>query len=488
MADCCNHFSFTDDGDSFESWQGLRGPYYIPHLSADGVLSWTNTGSLPNPAPVDISGPPGSSVELRGPVPSVEDLPATAPSGELWLVGSASPYDGWFYNGASWENAGQIAVGPPGADGVSPEVTIAQISGGHSVTITDAEHPSGQTFDVMDGEDGADGKSAYESAQDGGYSGTEQQFYTELAEVGDKLDLSGGTMTGALNMGSHKITNVLAGTDDSDAVNLGQVSGMISTNTAYFRGSFATKAALLAVAWQTSDPSAAYYVTNNDYAIVEDDETQNDECWRYVYVSGTGWAAQYKINETPLTPAQIAALNSGATSTNISAIADKLDKTGDGKDVTVTFSAAASRTAIATGEKLSVLFGKILKWLSDLGTAAFRAATSSITSGSTDLIESGAVYTGLEGKAEAATYTGTLAAASWSGASAPYSQALTVNGLLASDTPTVDVVMSGTYSTDDARNSAWAAIYRAVTSADTLTVYASELPTVDLPIQIQCVR
>ena len=87
-----------------------------------------------------------------------------------------------------------------------------------------------------------------------------------------------------------------------------------------------------------------------------------------------------------------------------------------------------------------------------------------------------------------AKYTGTLAAASWSGNSAPYYQALTINGLLASDTPTVDVVMSGTYSTDDARNSAWAVIYRAVTSADTLTVYASELPTVDLPIQMQCVR
>jgi hypothetical protein len=48
--------------------------------------------------------------------------------------------------------------------------------------------------------------------------------------------------------------------------------------------------------------------------------------------------------------------------------------------------------------------------------------------------------------------------------------------------------MSGTYSTDEARKTAWAAIYRAVSSANTLTVYASELPTVDLPIQIQCVR
>lgn len=117
MADCCNHFSFTDDGDNFQSWQGLRGPYYTPHLSAEGVLSWTNTGNLPNPAPVDISGPPGSGVELRGPVASVADLPATAPSGELWLVGAASPYDGYFFNSGSWEDLGQIAVGPAGPQG-----------------------------------------------------------------------------------------------------------------------------------------------------------------------------------------------------------------------------------------------------------------------------------------------------------------------------------------------------------------------------------
>ncbi|MBR2582693.1 MAG: hypothetical protein IKD61_04805, partial [Oscillospiraceae bacterium] len=48
------------------------------------------------------------------------------------------------------------------------------------------------------------------------------------------------------------------------------------------------------------------------------------ECWRYVYVAGTGWAAQYRINESPLTTAQLAALNSGATAANIAAISEKL--------------------------------------------------------------------------------------------------------------------------------------------------------------------
>lgn len=44
--------------------------------------------------------------------------------------------------------------GPAGSDGVSPEVTITTITGGHRVIITDAEHPTGQSFDVMDGESG----------------------------------------------------------------------------------------------------------------------------------------------------------------------------------------------------------------------------------------------------------------------------------------------------------------------------------------------
>ena len=43
------------------------------------------------------------------------------------------------------------ATGATGADGVSPAVTITTITGGHTVTITDKDHPSGQSFNVMDG-------------------------------------------------------------------------------------------------------------------------------------------------------------------------------------------------------------------------------------------------------------------------------------------------------------------------------------------------
>ena len=46
-------------------------------------------------------------------------------------------------------------TGATGADGYSPAVAIGTITGGHTVTITDASHPTGQTFNVMDGAPGA---------------------------------------------------------------------------------------------------------------------------------------------------------------------------------------------------------------------------------------------------------------------------------------------------------------------------------------------
>ena len=104
-------------------------------------------------------------------------------------------------------------------------------------------------------------------------------------------------------------------------------------------------------------------------------------------------------------------------------------------------------------------------------------------------LENGAV-TGvkLASGAVSARYTGTLTASGWNGSSAPYSQTLGVTGLLASDRPILDLTLSGSYQSDMAREEDWAKIYRAVPTANTLTVYAREKPTVDLPLQILCIR
>lgn len=55
-----------------------------------------------------------------------------------------------------------------------------------------------------------------------------------------------------------------------------------------------------------------------------------------------------------------------------------LKKTGDSSETTATFEQAAARENVASGDKLSVLFGKIAKWFSDLKTVAFSGKSSDL--------------------------------------------------------------------------------------------------------------
>lgn len=60
-------------------------------------------------------------------------------------------------------------------------------------------------------------------------------------------------------------------------------------------------------------------------------------------------------------------------------ISGKLDKTGDASNTTVAFSAASARENVKTGEKLSVIVGKIAKWFADLKTVAFTGSYNDLT-------------------------------------------------------------------------------------------------------------
>ena len=95
--------------------------------------------------------------------------------------------------GQRGETGPQGPQGESGNDGFSPEVTIEEIEGGHSVTITDAEHPAGQTFNVMDGEDGASdaGDVTYDPSEsyDEGTVGAElTEQSQQIAELNDELN------------------------------------------------------------------------------------------------------------------------------------------------------------------------------------------------------------------------------------------------------------------------------------------------------------
>lgn len=67
MEECCDSFDMIEYVQSFDMGINfLLGPptpsevIFVPSVDADGWLSWTNDGGLPNPEPVNIKGPPGA--------------------------------------------------------------------------------------------------------------------------------------------------------------------------------------------------------------------------------------------------------------------------------------------------------------------------------------------------------------------------------------------------------------------------------------------
>lgn len=127
---------------------GEDGGYYKPSVSSSGVLSWQPSKSgMPSVPSSNIKGPQGE----RG------ATGATGPQGEAGAQGPAGPA------GADGETGPQ---GPAGKDGVSPTISVTKITGGHRVTITDANGT--KFFDVMDGAAGSgDGSGGGSPGADG---------------------------------------------------------------------------------------------------------------------------------------------------------------------------------------------------------------------------------------------------------------------------------------------------------------------------------
>ena len=105
----------------------------------------------------------------------------------------------WDPDAGAWLSTG---VKAQGEDGVSPAVTVTDIAGGHRIVITDKAHPSGQYFDVMDGQDGAPGQNGAD-----GYSPT-----VEVEEI------SGGHRITITDVNGSHTFDVMDGTGGGGAV------------------------------------------------------------------------------------------------------------------------------------------------------------------------------------------------------------------------------------------------------------------------------
>lgn len=166
---------------------------------------------------------------------------------------------------------------------------------------------------------------------------------------------------------------------------------------------------------------------------------------------------------------------------------------GDNNSTYALMTAAEATTGTATNAKLisaKVLHDKIeemLPTLSSLGVTA-TAAELNYIDGVTSNIQ-----TQLNGKAAAShthkvVYTATLTAAGWS-ASAPYTQTVTVSGLLAADEPFIRPVLSTTTATAIAQKEAAGCVDVITAAANSVTAKClTDKPAVDIPIRIVVIR
>ena len=171
--------------------------------------------------------------------------------------------------------------------------------------------------------------------------------YTDLNNKPTINDLTTTTQQDALNSGATttNITQIATNQADISTIN-GKIPSAASTSNqladkAFVNSSvsnmaanyvtsdaqgdnFATKAALLAGPYYYKGQS--YTLTNNDYALVESDETKENATTRYMY-DGAQWAFQYIVNNTPLTQAQLDAINSTITSSLVTSYSNHIADT-----------------------------------------------------------------------------------------------------------------------------------------------------------------
>lgn len=179
---------------------GVSGYTFLPNVSEEGIITWTNNGGLKNPDPRDITGPAGEQGEQGEPGPQGNDgfspIVTTREEDEYYVVtitdsthteemniqkgakgdkgdkgdtGAQGPQGDPGIQGPQGPKGDTGAQGPAGqngangADGFSPIITETATSTGYDITITDKTHTS--TLSLVNGAKGDKGDKGDTGAQ-----------------------------------------------------------------------------------------------------------------------------------------------------------------------------------------------------------------------------------------------------------------------------------------------------------------------------------
>lgn len=172
----------------------------------------------------------------------------------------------------------------------------------------------------------------------------------QLDAVNSGID---STKTAQITSNANSITSIESkipsqASDQNQLADKNFVNSSIATNTANFIGTFNSVAELEAYSGT---------LTNNDYAFVIGTDSDGNTIYnRYKYTTATtpaSWLFEYALNNSSFTAAQWAAINSGATSTNIAQIATNANNITSLQttklDATTAASTYATKTELTNG-------------------------------------------------------------------------------------------------------------------------------------------
>lgn len=181
---------------------------------------------------------------------------------------------------------------------------------------------------------------------------------------------------------------------------------------------------------------------------------------------------------------------------------------------TPTWSASSTYNDIASGQTLSAILARTQKAATTLyshinstgnphmmtpaqiGAAAehHEHDAAEITSGALRVEQGGTGASNAEearenlGACAIYDYTVTVPVTGWTGDEAPYTMQITVNGILPTDKPFVDVAQTGVWESDVAVREAWNCVTQITTSADTITLIAEDIPATEFTLNLRCFR
>lgn len=171
--------------------QGLTGPVIVPSVDADGVMSFTIQDTAIAPQPVSVRGPQGP----QGPIGPQGPVGPAGKDGTSLYIEDSYPTLAALKNAIPAGNDKMYYVQEDG------ECYIYSETANDWVSVGALQGPAGVA--------GADGKSAYQTAVEGGYSGTETAFNAALADVPGHI---------ASKANPHEVTKTQVGLSNVDNV------------------------------------------------------------------------------------------------------------------------------------------------------------------------------------------------------------------------------------------------------------------------------